>query len=683
MYNNIGILLRGGKNLNYLSHEEMIKIITDYIQDPRRSQGILIDGEWGSGKTYFIREILIPEIEKKELSGKFSTEIVYVSLTGLSNKEEILSEIHNQILAKMLKAKKKQKNNYRDNRILGLKLLPYSKEKTKDTLLDYFKIDLSLLSCDDLNPVSRMTLIFDDLERYAGKIQEVLGFISTLIEQHGLKILLVTNEKEIGKLYPDRTLPEKYQVALNPHLHGETENHMTETTLSLEQMQKKTIQLFGEEFAYHNIKEKVVSVTLRYESRIEDLYDNLVDVFTDSQNGEGAEDNSVAEVLKGRRGAVLEIFKKLNHANIRTLIFVILSYKKIYKAVGKAPFPLDTEEKSVENAVKKAEYQTLLRYVVEVAIRIKTGQELCDWEEISSLHGQVYFSSGQHPSDSTQGYHFVDVFLSTCYLDQEEAIQTFCERLLVVFEDNKIQLRHLSFAQLEHWYFLEELEIMKLLNKLAVELRNNEYSITSFRQIIHMTLTLEHYNICINQTEALKKVVVKALREKLEITQGNSDETNLTSYYLFDNAEMLAAYRALVNPIINEAKQNSRTYLKKLEDIIDGGELHWGIEFEKICIEKSSEFASFRGFLCELDLTSLKNTLENSKQEDIFHFKYGLQSVYSATNSMEKFRSDGNALKRVLREVQSLLTTTTTITRKYAYLCLKETLEETLQKIDY
>ena len=42
-----------------LKNNEIKDIIIDYLKNDKSNQAILIDGEWGSGKTFFIKENLI------------------------------------------------------------------------------------------------------------------------------------------------------------------------------------------------------------------------------------------------------------------------------------------------------------------------------------------------------------------------------------------------------------------------------------------------------------------------------------------------------------------------------------------------------------------------------------------------------------------------------------------------
>ena len=46
-----------------LTDEEILEIIGKYINNQETNYAILLDGEWGSGKTYFIRKKLVPKLK--------------------------------------------------------------------------------------------------------------------------------------------------------------------------------------------------------------------------------------------------------------------------------------------------------------------------------------------------------------------------------------------------------------------------------------------------------------------------------------------------------------------------------------------------------------------------------------------------------------------------------------------
>ena len=62
----------------FLKDEEIIKIISEYIENKNTDYAIMIDGEWGSGKTHFILKKLKVELNnvwkknKKEIKFFFA-----------------------------------------------------------------------------------------------------------------------------------------------------------------------------------------------------------------------------------------------------------------------------------------------------------------------------------------------------------------------------------------------------------------------------------------------------------------------------------------------------------------------------------------------------------------------------------------------------------------------------------
>lgn len=81
-----------------LKNNEIKDIIIDYLKNDKSNQAILIDGEWGSGKTFFIKEKIIPEIKEKHTD----VPVYYVSLYGISSSNEIHNLVSSQITEKYI-----------------------------------------------------------------------------------------------------------------------------------------------------------------------------------------------------------------------------------------------------------------------------------------------------------------------------------------------------------------------------------------------------------------------------------------------------------------------------------------------------------------------------------------------------------------------------------------------------
>ncbi|KLD97457.1 P-loop NTPase fold protein [Aliarcobacter butzleri] len=154
---------------------------------------ISISGEWGIGKTYFWNNF-IKDYKEKELKDK---QIAYVSLFGINS----LNDIRTSILLQVSPTKKKL--SWVDKKIItplknvksSLKLDNLSLSLGFDALGSIF----TLLTSGDFENV---IVCFDDFERISSNVnlKDVLGLISELKEQKKCKVVMILNEKELGKL---------------------------------------------------------------------------------------------------------------------------------------------------------------------------------------------------------------------------------------------------------------------------------------------------------------------------------------------------------------------------------------------------------------------------------------------------------------------------------------------------
>ena len=72
--------------------EELIECICDYVRRPYTDYAIMINGEWGSGKTYFWNNKLRSRLESITVNGK-KYKTIYMSLYGINSLEEISKKI--------------------------------------------------------------------------------------------------------------------------------------------------------------------------------------------------------------------------------------------------------------------------------------------------------------------------------------------------------------------------------------------------------------------------------------------------------------------------------------------------------------------------------------------------------------------------------------------------------------
>ena len=93
-----------------MRNNEIKSIIEDYLKKPTVDYAVMIDGEWGAGKTYFLRHSLI-EIMKNMDSAEKKRRYAYVSLYGLKSINEISREILFQYFGQKNRKRMETANN--------------------------------------------------------------------------------------------------------------------------------------------------------------------------------------------------------------------------------------------------------------------------------------------------------------------------------------------------------------------------------------------------------------------------------------------------------------------------------------------------------------------------------------------------------------------------------------------
>lgn len=166
-------------------------IINDYINAKDTDYAIMIDGQWGAGKSYYWENTLRKQIEEAVISGSSKKEkykAVKISLFGIQGVDDLKLEIYTSLYVNDQKSKKRNYISF------GTDLLKRIASMTKLSIDKRLAVNfLSLVPID----LSTRVLCFDDLERLnADILKEVLGYINSLIEQHHQKVVFICNDVE-------------------------------------------------------------------------------------------------------------------------------------------------------------------------------------------------------------------------------------------------------------------------------------------------------------------------------------------------------------------------------------------------------------------------------------------------------------------------------------------------------
>lgn len=194
-----------------MKKQEIIKYVRHYIEQDQTHSAIMLSADWGTGKSHFIQHDLIPHLaldkddQFKDKEKKHNC--IVVSLYGLTQLSDISKSIYLEVRTSKIKKWVSAISNKipKRLRIASQEVISIGSGIGKTILkgvAGHSGVDLNI-SDKDLKKIfksidlSGKLLIFDDIERTKINILEFLGYVNSLVEQDGIKVLLVTNEAEI------------------------------------------------------------------------------------------------------------------------------------------------------------------------------------------------------------------------------------------------------------------------------------------------------------------------------------------------------------------------------------------------------------------------------------------------------------------------------------------------------
>lgn len=177
-------------------NELISKYLSDYMHNPDPQYAVMLKGEWGCGKSFFVNKWIK---EYKPAGKKNSLKPIYVSLYGLKDTSQITESI-DRVLHPLLYSKG-AKLTKRLLKIAGKVVLKTSfdvnKNGSEDISLDATLDSLSILLSKDINILGNKLIIFDDLERCLIDMKLLLGYINSFVEHGACHVILVGDETRV------------------------------------------------------------------------------------------------------------------------------------------------------------------------------------------------------------------------------------------------------------------------------------------------------------------------------------------------------------------------------------------------------------------------------------------------------------------------------------------------------
>lgn len=314
-------------------------VLQDYISN-QTNYAVLISGNWGAGKTFYIKHKLFSQIEniEKAQSGRHFQPI-HVSLFGIDSIEELQKQMFLEAFpitqdkvftypAKFLKATFRAFLTFESLGSINID--------------DYIK-DLKIPPEDFLN-FDRMVFFFDDLERKGKNLDyaTLLGFMNNLVENLDAKVILVSNENKI------------------------------------------------KDVKYRELKEKLVGLVYEFSPEFESIKDEIIKT-------RYHEDSAYIDFLNGIPD-VLDDMTDHYEGNLRTLIFSLDTLHSIFtKLFDEITNPESLINQKLENIVK-------FILVISIEFRNgNISNRFSDLDNVNNYFEDLPWTEITNHSDSTRG----------------------------------------------------------------------------------------------------------------------------------------------------------------------------------------------------------------------------------------------------------------------------------------
>ena len=353
--------------------EELNEMIKDYLVAQDTDYAIMINGDWGCGKSYYIKHDFVDTVTQTECPAPTTTGfnkyinhygnlirewwqqfkqkhkeeestydekhyfLFYITLYGISSVEEFYARVNNEVYGWIS---------------TGGNILQQLLENHAGA-----KVQLNAGAYIPHNAV----LVFDDLERIClDKISpiEVLGLINSYAEHKHLKVIIVCNEEAFRK-----------------------------------KSEKGNVQLKLDE-EYQQYKEKTIRFTYTCTADVAGIYGKLIE----------GEQDAYGSYLRKHQQEILELFAKGGRNNIRTLKFFLEVYKKVYDLVS------SLSPEKYKSEIERILMVSALIYIMEYKRGIKC-------KDLLLLQQQISFSFEDFQSE--------DVFQSNKSKEEEHEEQPY------------------------------------------------------------------------------------------------------------------------------------------------------------------------------------------------------------------------------------------------------------------
>ena len=586
-----------------MTNDELNLYIKHYLEKDKTGRAIMLTGAWGIGKSYYIKNSLIPFLKKAENG---SHDCIVVSLYGMSSLNEISKAVYFESVLQQLS------NKPFINKISGKKLdatantvLTIAKTAVKG-LTGKYGFDLSINEKDVLKLCKLMNLshrliIFEDVERSDIGILQILGYVNNLVEQDGVKVLLVTNENEIIQYE---------QIHVDS---GNTEQHLL-AKIKNDRMNRQYTQETQE---YLEIKEKTVGDTIVFTGDLPTAIIQIIQGFENDYLNRYCSSEYVDDILS--------IMALRNNCNLRSFIFACQKTVDIYEKL------ITVENLSVDYL------RTIFFGILFFSLRLKAGAEIT-WN--SPLCYSIELGNSQFP------------LFRFCYdyiVNQKINLMSLPETINALeklrrYDSNKSN-GDKEIQALYAYSIHTEKEVRQAFDSINQRLDNPEdIAFAEYGKIAAAIVSLKYF-LDINISDMEEKLVRNIKGEGYSIDEASLFRFTITN----DDEDVEKEYADLRKRMILS--------LKDMECFIPGFDYkpEQAEIMNDFVVSQTGRIYSEKGFMRFLDASRLATMFVSCSPEQMSITRNAFRTVYKAGNIKEFFADDLQEIKKLRLMLEGLM----------------------------
>ena len=653
------IIGRGRQEMDerYLSESSILKEIKYYIDTDFYNYAVMIDGAWGSGKTYFVKNVLLKKIESNE------KRVLYVSLYGISNIQELGKKLYLDYLLKD-KSKLVMEHTELVENVIGTIIdigSPFM-GKLGDIDIKERKIkNIVQNAVKHICPMKNCVLIFDDLERCDCSIQDILGYINGFVEQAGMKVIIIANQEEFRKKIDAQTLAMQIRAVIgrdetldftepgNGQLvkylismqNKQPENEKIKK-VSLNVAKERVARVFGVESEYEHIREKIVGTVFHYNPDTKKVMSNLIQKnFTYNTNDR--------RQLEKNINYLAESMEKAKHVNFRTFQFFLQKMDKLLQV-------LDGEDYENIDFI----YKRVILSCWDSCILFKTGKLKDDWNDAEYIEGVKF------------RVRVIEDYIKYSWLKVEKGKIVFKKFDVEETRTKLLKNDPVNLLQ-DKWYRADSDDfIVNNMNAVIENARKGIYDIGSYDRILQIFLQIHTAGFDIKYTDRLLEAMCEGIEAKR--ATGILDCIGTMSWESKKTEQLYKQYIRKLQEVYNKFME------KKSEDDLNIflQEDNWAQKIYDYCLnvkhpQKQEDYTKkLSPFLKALDVKTLIGKLETSNGENLQKFASVLRLVYPLQYNPNAFIEDNEERKKLCLAMKHCKENETQLIRRFQYQIIEE-----------